>query len=130
MSNNIKKISRILEAKPSVIFAYLFGSRGTKENHSESDWDIAIYFNKYPVKKSPWMRFIIQAELSVVLKTNAIDIVVLNTLQEPSFAFDIINNSIILVDKVPSMRMIYEARVLGRYFDWQYFLKRHLEAVR
>lgn len=124
--SNIKKIQCILNKKPSIIFAYLFGSMATKENNAGSDWDIAIYLKKYPLKNNPWIRFTIQAELSAILKTNTIDIVILNTIQEPSFAFDIINNSIILVDKNPSERIIYEVKVMNRYFDWQYFLKRHL----
>jgi predicted nucleotidyltransferase len=126
MKNNTEKIRSILEAKPSVSFAYLFGSRRTNKISPRSDWDIAIYFSQYPVKGNPWIRFNIQVELATALKTNAVDIVVMNNLQEPPFAFDIINNSIILVDKDPSARIIYESKVLNRYFDWQYFLKRHL----
>jgi len=112
-----------------VMFAYLFGSRNTNKNNQRSDWDIAIYFNQYPVEKNPWIRFTIQAELSAILKTDAVDIIVLNTLEEPSLAFDIINNSTILLDKDPSRRIIYEAMVLNKYFDWQYFLKRHLHSI-
>ncbi|HOL22076.1 MAG TPA: nucleotidyltransferase domain-containing protein [bacterium] len=129
MKNNIKKIRYVLETKPSVMFAYLFGSRNTNKNNQRSDWDIAIYFNQYPVEKNPWIRFTIQAELSAILKTDAVDIIVLNTLEEPSLAFDIINNSTILLDKDPSRRIIYEAMVLNKYFDWQYFLKRHLHSI-
>jgi predicted nucleotidyltransferase len=126
MKNNIEKIRSILKAEPPVLFSYLFGSRSKEESTVRSDWDIAVYFSQYPVEDDPWIRFKIQVKLSTALKTDAVDIVIMNNLQEPSFAFDILNNSIILVDKNPTARIIYEARALNRYFDWQYFLKRHI----
>lgn len=79
------------------------------------------------MKNNPWISFTIQAKLSAALKTDAVDIVVLNNIDEPSFAFDIINKGKVIVDKDPAERFLYEARVLNRYLDWQYFLKRHLK---
>lgn len=129
MKNNIKKIKLVLKKHPEVIFAYLFGSKVEDKDTHRSDWDIAIYLNQYPLENNPWIRFYIQSELSLILKTDNVDIVILNTLEEPSFTFDIINKGIILVDKEPSKRIIYEAKTLNRYFDWQYFLKRHLHKI-
>jgi len=127
MKDYINEIVKLLEASPFVMFGYLFGSRSLNANGPGSDWDIALYFREYPAKNNPWLRFTIQAELSAILKTDAVDIIILNNLQQPSFAFDIINEGTILVDKKPSERILFEAKVLNRYFDWQYFLKRHLQ---
>ncbi len=107
----------------------MFGSRVEDKSSHRSDWDIAIYLNQYPSENNPWIRFYIQSELSLLLKTDNVDIVILNTLEEPSFTFEIISKGIILVDKEPSKRIIYEAKSLNRYFDWQYFLKRHIHKI-
>jgi hypothetical protein len=50
----------------------------------------------------------------------------LNGLDAPVFAFQIINKGILLVDKKPAERILYETSVLRRYHDWNYFLKRHM----
>jgi len=39
-------LNQTLQNDPDVIFAVLIGSRATNTNHGESDWDIAIQWNR------------------------------------------------------------------------------------
>jgi hypothetical protein len=38
----------------------------------------------------------------------------------------IINNGILLADKNTEKRILFEAQVLSKYHDWNYFLRRHM----
>jgi predicted nucleotidyltransferase len=59
-----RKIKRLLESKPYVEFAYLFGSQAKGQADDRSDWDIAVYFNKDPKKLPAWTIFSLEAGTS------------------------------------------------------------------
>ncbi len=125
MTEEIDKIKEILGKKQSAIFAYIFGSRVRSSANKRSDCDIAVYFHKDPRKLLGWTVFQLEAEIAkeIGLETQ---ITILNGLDAPVFAFQIISDGIILVDKEPKRRILYEASVLKQYHDWQYFLRRHM----
>ncbi|HBR17232.1 MAG TPA: hypothetical protein DD725_06460, partial [Deltaproteobacteria bacterium] len=96
---------------------------------SRSDWDIAVYVAEEAGQTMPaTFPFYIEAEIAALLATNDVQVVVLNGLESPLLGFEIIKDGILLVDKDEGKRIEFEARVLGQYHDWQYFLKRHMEA--
>lgn len=87
MDEQIKKLIAYFEQRADVAMAFLFGSRAREHGmtHARSDWDIAVYFTpkgremefedtneKYPEEDRIW------ADLTEILKTDAIDLVVLN----------------------------------------------------
>ena len=125
MSDNaISSIKDALQKDKRVIFAYLFGSRAKGVDSDGSDWDIAVY----TPSESPLFKFYIEAELSHLLGTDDIQVFILNSLDNPLFGFEIVKHGILLIDRDEEKRIEFEARVLGQYHDWQYFLKRHMEA--
>ena len=125
MNQKIEKIKGILRANSSVEFAYLFGSRAKGIADKRSDWDIAIYFRKDPQKLSKWTVFSLEAELSKEIG-NEVQITVLNNLDSPVFLFQIINDGLLLIDRNPEKRILFEAQALTKYHDWQYFLRRQM----
>lgn len=82
----IKKLKAYFQKRDDVVMAFLFGSQAKKRAHSGSDWDIAVYFKPlsnekleyeeterdYPEENRIW------ADLTVLLKTDNVDLVVLN----------------------------------------------------
>ncbi len=58
-----EKLAAVLSRKPSVLFAYLFGSRVKGYAVDRSDWDVAVYFDNTK-KAGAWPVFELEAELS------------------------------------------------------------------
>jgi predicted nucleotidyltransferase len=124
MKEQIDKIKRLLESKPYIEFAYLFGSQAKGLADERSDWDIAVYFKE--TKKLPaWAAFNIEAEASREVGKEA-QIITLNRLESPVMIFQILKDGILLVDRNPEKRVIFEAKALLKYHDYQYFLKRQM----
>lgn len=129
MSDKIRKIIEIIKKDPIVEFAYLFGSVAKGIAGERSDWDIAIYFKKDPKELPSWSVFYLEAEISREIAKEA-QVVTLNNLDSPVFLFQIIKDGLLLVDKNPESRIIWETKVLRRYHDWHYFLKKHMTPVK
>lgn len=122
MNSQIDRIRQVLEKNKLVLFAYLFGSRARGLAGMESDWDVAVYFDTEALKD--WSRFWLEAEIEKGIK-ETVQVTVLNAIEDPVFAFEIISDGIPLVERNPEARTLFEADVLRRYYDWSYYLKRH-----
>lgn len=127
MNVKIRRVKRLLKLHPVVEFAYLFGSRARGTADARSDWDIAIFFNEDPQKLPQWTVFYLEAEIAREVGSE-VQIIVLNSLDMPVLLFQVVSNGSILVDNNTKQRILFEARVLSRYHDWQYFLRRHIGA--
>ncbi|NWF75177.1 MAG: nucleotidyltransferase domain-containing protein [Nitrospirae bacterium] len=124
MIGKIKSVKRILKGNKFIEFAYLFGSQAKSTADEKSDWDIAIYFKKYPQKLPQWTIFYLESEISGEIGKE-VQIISLNNLDSPVFLFQIIKNGLLLVDKNTEKRILFESKVLSKYHDWKYFLRRH-----
>lgn len=128
-TGEIKIIAEALSQEPSIIFAYLFGSRAAGNASERSDWDIAVYINDELLEENPvWQKFRIEDRLAVALGTDAVEVVVLNRMDNSLLAFEIISKGIVLVDNNEEERFAYECKALGQYHDWQYFMDRHMKS--
>lgn len=128
MDINTENIKNMLDKEPSVIFAYLYGSRAKGNVNHKSDWDIGIYFTKESLEIDPWHDFKIGAKLSQILKSE-VEVVVLNKTLSPILGFEIIGRGKLLVDKDKNLRLDFENRVLRNYYDWLYFYKRDTKSI-
>lgn len=104
-----------LQAHPRVVFAYLFGGLVGGKLRPLSDVDIAVYLAEDSDISQE--RFEILGRLMELLKTEEIDLVVLNTAPLPLRA-RIIRHKKILVDKMPTLRHSFESLTLREYFDF------------
>lgn len=73
-----------------------------------------------------WQRFGIEDRLSAVLRTDAVEVVVLNRLDDPLLGFEIISKGVLLSSRDDEARFVFEAETLCRYQDWQYFARRYV----
>jgi len=124
-----KAIIEILNKRSDIIFAYLFGSKAKGYANERSDWDIAIYTKQSIKQNGRWPAFELEAQLSRAVQAT-VQVTILNTPLPPVFAFEILKDGILLIDKRPNLRMDIENKILRHYYDWQYFLKRQMEAER
>lgn len=123
MKDNINRIKKILRRNPHVVYAYLFGSRSEDSATIGSDWDIAVHFDKKAL--SGWTRFYVEAELERELGEN-VHITVLNAVEEPVFLLEVVTKGMVLIDRKPSDRFLFETFVMRQYRDWDYYLQRHM----
>jgi predicted nucleotidyltransferase len=119
-------ITDVLRKDKTIEFAYLFGSRATGGAAEESDWDIAVFYRN-DRKGSRWGRFYLDAELSRLLGAE-VQITVLSDISSPLVLFEIISKGILLTDRNPERRLIFETREISDYHDWQYFQNRQVTA--
>lgn len=124
--DNIEKIKEILSKEPSVVLAYLFGSRIKGTTNHRSDWDIAIYFTQNTLDSDQWHDFNISAKLSQILKSEA-QVITLNKPPNPLLGFEIIGKGKLLLCRDNNLRLDYENRILRNYHDWSYFYKRSIK---
>ena len=126
MKHTLEKIKKVLLENKCVVFGYLFGSRIKGYADIRSDWDIAVYFEVECLKD--WSRFYLEAEIEKEIKEE-VQITVLNTVEEPVFAFEIVSEGLVIVDKDTEARILFESSMLRRYHDWNYFLERQLSKI-
>jgi len=90
-----------------------------------SDYDFAIYLDE---KLNETEMFKIKLELisdlSLFLKTDNIDVVVLNLTESPELKYAIINGDIIL-ERDKEQKVIIEPKILNEYFDFKMILSRY-----
>jgi predicted nucleotidyltransferase len=127
VKKEIKAIVEILSKKSDILFAYLFGSKVKGYANERSDWDIAVYFNTSIKQNDRWPEFKLEAEISGTVG-GTVQVTVLNGSLAPVFGFQIIKDGVLLLDRVPNLRIDFENRTLRQYHDWQYFLNRQIKA--
>ncbi len=116
MQNDVRQKLHVLIAEEKNIFlAYLFGSQVTDDIGPMSDYDIGILVVEGIDVASLRASFL--HELSLVLGTDHIDLVLLN--QAPlDLAHAIIAEGIVLFQRDTTTRVEYEAQVMSRYSDY------------
>ena len=120
----ISVTSKYLSERVDITFAYLFGSYAKDKQTHLSDIDIAVYMkedNHAFDKKLEILR-----DLSKILKTDDIDLVILN--KAPiSLLTKILVNKAILIDKDPPVRHAFESLNMRMGFDFSFLENRILE---
>lgn len=122
--NWVKNLIPIFKQYPEVKLAYLFGSRVTGKIGPLSDYDFAVYLDERDAAKRFDIRLKLMSDISMAIKTDDVDLVVLNDLDEPELKYNIISEGILLLEKEP-FKVLIEPRILNEYFDFHDLLLRH-----
>lgn len=120
----IKNCRNIFQAFPKVKLAYFFGSQATGNQGPMSDYDFAVYLDEQNVKKTFDVKFSLQDKLGRLLKTNAVDIVLLNSAVGPEIKYQIIAEGRLIYEQEP-YRVLVEPRILSEYFDFNYMMRKY-----
>ncbi|MCG2726454.1 MAG: nucleotidyltransferase domain-containing protein [Elusimicrobia bacterium] len=120
----IREIKSVFQSYPSVKLAYFFGSRNENKAAPLSDYDFAIYFDKQNKKRMFDIKLSIIGKLTDILKTDKIDLVIINTTEKPDLKFFIINEGTLLYKKEP-YKILVEPQIMNQYFDFNLSLKRN-----
>ncbi|OLS12452.1 MAG: nucleotidyltransferase [Promethearchaeota archaeon CR_4] len=124
MQNTVEKIrkltSPIFKIHPPIELAYLFGSTTTNTRGLLSDIDIGIYLMAdMPTREILKIELTLIAELTSVLKTNALDLTIMN-LASNFLNFEIIRCNSPLYVKNDEFRIEVEHRIHSTYLDRQF----------
>jgi predicted nucleotidyltransferase len=124
-----KRLIFIFKSYKEIKLVYLFGSRVTGETSPMSDYDFAVYLDTKDKKRMYEIRFELFDKISRLLKTDRIDIVILNLTESPELKYMIIKYGRLILERVP-FKVIVEPRIMNEYFDLQKLLMRyhHTEA--
>jgi len=106
-------------AEAAVLLVYLFGSRASGRAGPGSDYDLGVLLDRQ--EDSPARRARLTHELVVRLGTGALDVVFLNQ-APPELAFAVIQGQL-LYERDLATRVEYEAKVMGRYYDYLPYLR-------
>jgi uncharacterized protein len=120
---SLKEAQTYLGSRKDIAFAYLFGSVAENRANNLSDIDIAVYMTK---GKFADLRLQILGDLIDILKTDNLDLVILNT-APLSLKMKIIQTKKILADNIPHLRHRFESHIFRTYFDFSKIEKRILE---
>lgn len=120
----IERAREVMERRPRVVFAYLFGSLARKTSSPLSDVDIAVYLEDSSDLSNEKLDLI--GYLMSELGTDEIDVVVLNRAPLPLMA-RVLEKNEILIDRKPFRRQAFESLVLREYFDFSIKEKAILE---
>lgn len=122
------KLRSYFRNRPEVQIAYLFGSQATGRTTPLSDVDVAVLVD--PSRIPPSMPYGYKAEIGAdlirLLKTNQVDLVLLN--QAPPFLLHrVLNSGRCLFARNRQTRLRFEADAMGRYLDVKPLLQSHYE---
>lgn len=122
----IRDLKSIFKAYPEIKLAYFFGSKAAGKAGPLGDYDFAVYLDERDRKKNLDIKFALMDKISRLLKTDKVDIVILNLTESPELKYNIIATGNLIYEKEP-YRVIVEPRILNEYFDFHHLLlKYHL----
>ena len=124
MTSQNKSIAQFLNKQERVKLAYLFGSVAEGKEGKLSDVDLAVFLDESLSKNE---RFSLQlkmiAELKGILKTDRIDLVIMND-APLTLNYEIIKANHPLLVRDEGQKIDFEHRILSCYLDRRYYDKR------
>jgi hypothetical protein len=123
---DVDKLRVFFAAQKSVRLAYLFGSYAKGKVGPLSDVDVAVLLDRKLIKEErSKMQLELIAEISSLLKTDRVDLVVIND-SPIDLNYEIIKHGKIVHVKDPGERVDMESMILSRYLDRRYYVQRGL----
>jgi predicted nucleotidyltransferase len=124
-SIDLEKLKHALASEETILFGYLFGSQASGETTPLSDVDVAVY----PARKLGLDdRLAIIQQLSKKTQLDNLDVTFLDRLDNLYLLADMIDHGIVLVDKDPAQRAMFEVMTQHKFLDFQYQRKLYIGA--
>lgn len=124
MDFNQKKVISVFESHPEIKLVYFFGSKSIGEECPLSDYDFAIYLDEKNKIKMADLKFTLMDEMGQLLKTDKIDVVILNLAESPELKYNIIQYGRLIYEVEP-FKVLVEPKILNEYFDFHSLLLRY-----
>ena len=124
MSDIDNRIVEFLSKQERVELAYLFGSVAEGNAGKLSDLDMAVFLDESLSKKERFdLQLKLMSELTSILKTDKVDLTVMNN-APLLLNYNIIKHGKILKEDIET-KIRVESRILSDYLDMKYYIDRH-----
>ncbi len=120
----LQNLREIFKRHHEIKLVYLFGSKALDTDGILSDYDFAIYFEKKNRRRMLDIKLELFDQISRVLKTDKIDIVIINLAESPELKYQIIKEGKVIFEEQP-YRVLLEPKLLNEYFDFHYTLSKY-----
>lgn len=120
----LTQLKAIFQTCPEVKLVYFFGSQITGKSGPLSDYDFAVYLDTKDTKKMFDIKCDLQDKISRTLKSDKVDIVVINLTKSPELKYNIIKEGSLIFEREP-FKVLIEPRILNEYFDFHALLVKH-----
>ena len=120
----LNKLKEVINQHREIKLVYFFGSKSENNDGPLSDYDLAFYLDKRDAQKIYDLKFKLFDKISRILKTDKLDIVMLNAVKAPELKYDIIKNGRLIYEKEP-YKVLFEPKVLNEYFDFMIMLRKY-----
>lgn len=118
ITKEVKNLIPIFKKYPEVKLVYLFGSRATGKIGPLSDYDFAIHLDEKDAKRRFKLRLILTGEVTRVLKTDDVDLCILNDLQSPGIRYYIVKDGKVIFEREP-YKLLIEPKIFNDFFDFR-----------
>lgn len=120
----IRNLRKYFKEKKEVDLAYIFGSTVSGKTNALSDIDIAILIDKKQIKETLYpygYKAHIIADLMKLLKTNRVDLVILN--EAPLLLkHRVLYTGKLIYSKNESLRIQFQVECIDRYNDFKHLI--------
>jgi len=121
MEKYLLQLRQLFSKYPEIKLVYFFGSKAKNKGSGLSDYDFAVYFDKKTnVVRTKEIFLSLIAEISSILKSDNIDLVILNQPISPVLKFNIIKDGKLIYEQ-PPYRLLVEPFIYSEYFDFKVF---------
>ena len=120
----LSKLKRIFEKFPQVKLVYFFGSQAEGTAGHLSDYDFAVYVETARKSKSLDIRLQLMGQISRLLKSDKVDVVLLNEVTSPEMKYLVISTGRLIFEREP-YKVLVEPKILHEYFDFREMLLRY-----
>jgi len=120
----IAQLQLVFKLHPEIKLVYLFGSRAEGKIGPLSDYDFGVYIDERDERKRFDIRLQLMDELSRAVKTEKIDVCILNDIQSPELKYNIIKDGRLIFEQEP-FKLLVEPRILNEYFDFHRLLLKY-----
>ena len=122
--HQLQLLREVLRGK-GIVLAYLYGSQARGDAKASSDTDFAVVLRrKIPPVQKLQKRLVLMHECSKILKSAPVDLVFYADLPL-QVQFEALRDSVLLFSDDENRRIDLEHRTMSRYFDRQYYIRRH-----
>ena len=119
------KLIKYIQVQKDVKIAYLFGSSTKNNVRKLSDIDIGVLLDESLTEvKISELRLKLISDLTSILRTNKVDLVVMNN-APLLLNYEIIKSNYPIFIRNESERIDFECRIMSKYLDRRYYDKRH-----
>ena len=122
--NKFKNLNSIFKLHPKIKLVYFFGSKAKRKAGPLSDYDFAFYVEEKDKKRIFELQLKLIKDLTRFLKTDKVDILMLNLIEGPELKYNIIKEGKLIYEKEP-YKVLIEPRILNEYFDFRMSLLRY-----